>query len=61
YLTNNLFDKVLDLFEKIPLKPNEVLYSIFYNAYAALSNEKLFEWEKNTLIQCQTYISMILF
>lgn len=40
YNINNQFDKTLDLFEKIPFKPDEVLYSIFYNACCSLSNEK---------------------
>ncbi|CAF2994132.1 unnamed protein product [Rotaria socialis] len=40
YVTNNLFDNALDFFEKVPLRSNEVLYAIVYNACASLSNEK---------------------
>ncbi|CAF5051592.1 unnamed protein product, partial [Rotaria sp. Silwood1] len=54
YLINNLFDKVLDVFEKIPLKPNEVLYSIFYNACASLSNEKSIQIGKKYFNQMPT-------
>ncbi|CAF3020938.1 unnamed protein product [Rotaria socialis] len=46
YVTNNLSDKALDLFEKNPLKSNEVLYSIVYNACASLSNEKAIQLGK---------------
>ncbi|CAF1029060.1 unnamed protein product [Rotaria magnacalcarata] len=40
YVKNNLSEKALDLFEKIPMKPTDVLYTIVYNACASLSNEK---------------------
>ncbi|CAF4220872.1 unnamed protein product, partial [Rotaria magnacalcarata] len=46
YVTNDLSDKALDLFEKNPLKSNEVLYAIVYNACASLSNEKAIQLGK---------------
>ncbi|CAM4827283.1 unnamed protein product [Rotaria magnacalcarata] len=46
YVTNDLSDKALDLFEKNPLKSNEVLYAIVYNACASLSNEKVIQLGK---------------
>lgn len=38
-----MFEKAIDLFEKIPLEPNEVLYSILFNSCASLSNEYAIE------------------
>ena len=35
-----MFEKALELFKKIPLKSNEVLYAIVYNACALLANEE---------------------
>ncbi|CAF3517232.1 unnamed protein product [Rotaria socialis] len=51
YLKNNLSEKALDLFEKILMKPNDVLYTIVYNACASLSNEKAIQLGKKIFDQ----------
>ena len=39
-MKNNLCEKALEFIEKIPFKPNDVIYAIVYNACASLLNEK---------------------
>ncbi|CAF1159522.1 unnamed protein product [Adineta steineri] len=40
YVENNMNEKVLDLFEQIPLSINNVIYTIIFNACAQLCNDR---------------------
>ena len=43
YVDNEIGEKALDLFEKLPEAPNDILYTIAYNACASLKNERSVE------------------
>ncbi|CAF1152611.1 unnamed protein product [Rotaria sordida] len=40
YVKNNMYDKALDLFEQMPLNPNNVIYIIVFNACAQILNDR---------------------
>jgi hypothetical protein len=46
-----MFDKALDLFEQMPFKPNEAIYTILLNACARLSNDRAKQIGKKLLEQ----------
>jgi pentatricopeptide repeat protein len=49
YLSNNQSEKVLELFEEIPMEVNEVIIAIFFNACAKLSNVHSIQFGKDVL------------
>lgn len=51
YVSNNMPEKVLDLFEKMSLKPNEVILTIAFNACAKLADARAVTFSKDVLGQ----------
>jgi len=49
YVDNNIPEKALDLFEKMSLNPNNIIYVIIFNACAQLANERAMKIGKNIL------------
>jgi pentatricopeptide repeat protein len=51
YVTNNLFEKALDLFEEVSSRSNEFTYAIVFNACASLCNERAVKSGKRFFLQ----------
>lgn len=49
HLENNSPEKTIDLFEKLPFKPNEHIYTIVLNGCSDLANEKSIHLSKKVL------------
>ncbi|CAF4301593.1 unnamed protein product, partial [Rotaria sordida] len=51
YVENKMYDKALDLFEQMPLNPNNVIHIIVFNACAQLGNDRAKEIGRKLLHQ----------
>jgi hypothetical protein len=51
YVENNMSENALDLFEKMPFNPNDVIYTIIFNACAQLADDYAMKIGKTLLDQ----------
>lgn len=59
YVDNEIAERPLDLFDKLPETPNDILYTIAYNACASLNNERSVERGSQLLREMPVVGSML--